>query len=446
MQAPTYPLGPTAFRRALRTGHGRVLVHLLRHGAADVKDDLLYSVLRSPAFDEQTEDSRAPWIDMLVCVAGLREDALATLIRADAADRYWDRRHRAELLALHAARGSDVAHELLYVALSREQNDVVAWSQIIALDGAHGLLAVVRELGHWLEEDPGFRVNDAPLQALDELLGEGAALRVLRSEAGSDPDVARYLRALAEPPDGPRLYLDPANAAGSADATPDGTDDAISATEFLQRLRGGPEAKRSLPLASWARKADAAERARLFEALLEEQDPEHIRLLLQTLAEVGPPRFDERLVEWTASPNAAIRRQALRLLAGLGHPRVRELALLRLVARSRYEGALQLLLRNFAPGDFAHFETLGWPQPDDDATHRLASDVIDVAAEHRSLEAAPALLLAYEHSPCGNCRARALEHLVELRALPEWVAEEARHDSNERVRVLAQRRKTARRR
>ena len=435
VQAPSLPLDESAFRRALRTGHGRALQQVQAHGAAGLEDVILEAAVTTPAYDPELDDP-TPWVDALIVASQLESRALAAIVDAVVADRrgppharFHDRCHRAGLLRAQAERGSEAARHSLYECVLRDptSSEVTGWQDVIALDGPSGLLFVAGFMGRCLAEDPEFRATEGPIQEFDEIHGEGAALAALETVAATDADVASYLDTLKHPRECERSSHDVSVERMRS----------LSAAEFIARIRSGPEGRRSVAIPRWAKVADAEAIEEIFEALLEETDPECVRCFLWALGQRGLPRFDERIVDWTRSDDERKRRHALGALATLGHPRIRELALERLEAGDVGEGAIGLLRRNFVRGDFARIEALAWPQPDDHRTHAALSDVLDVADGQASSDAVPALLLCYEHSPCGNCRRRAVDHLLALRALPAWVREEIAFDSDELVRERA---------
>jgi hypothetical protein len=190
IRPPAFPLTPAAFRRALRTGHGRALRQVRDHGSRGLEDAILDAALRCPVFDPQCEGCRADWVAEIIATAGLADTALAAVARVctepePSVESFWDGDHQCDLLREFAARELPGARELLYSMLARESRsaDVIAAEQIVELDGAEGLLFVARAMGRWLTEDAEFWANDGPMQALDESTGVGAARSTLGAAA-----------------------------------------------------------------------------------------------------------------------------------------------------------------------------------------------------------------------------------------------------------------------
>ena len=75
---------------------------------------------------------------------------------------------------------------------------------------------------------------------------------------------------------------------------------------------------------------------------------------------------------------------------------------------------------------------------DNDHADWLVGQVLDYIAIEPRLEAIPALTKVYEKSPCGICRKQAVEQLLALNALPEWMRAECLYDANMHIRNITQ--------
>ncbi|RYD54758.1 MAG: hypothetical protein EOP83_21930 [Verrucomicrobiaceae bacterium] len=69
---PAYPLDRDAFKRALKTGHGRALVHARDFGLADFRDEVLDAAMDCKVYDEQIDGQREWWLARL-CESGSRD-------------------------------------------------------------------------------------------------------------------------------------------------------------------------------------------------------------------------------------------------------------------------------------------------------------------------------------------------------------------------------------
>lgn len=430
IEAPTFPLSRAEFRRAIRTGHGRAMQHVLRGGGAGAGDELVEATGRHPAYDPQVAGPRAPWlVDMAV-----RLDLGARIVDAIRREQptltqtFWDLDHRCSMLRELATRGVPGARELLYSMLAPIPGsvDVVAARQLVELDGADGLVFVARRLGEWLAADPCFWVDDELVRVLSQRDGSDSALAVLEAAAARDADVARYLGAVRRT---------------SHERDPEASFEAfvermrkITAEVVIRRVREDPEEMR-IELGGWGRHVDDDARRSVFAALLEESRPSRIERFLRVFAGVGPPHLDDRLFTWAEADDEAIAWEAVGVLSNVTAPPVRELGLRILDIGRTAVRALRLLRRNFAAGDHRIIERTLVPLDDRYALHLWLADAIEVFRANPVGEGAPAVLFAYEYTPCENCRLDALKLLDTLGATPAWILEEARLDASEEIRV-----------
>jgi hypothetical protein len=82
--------------------------------------------------------------------------------------------------------------------------------------------------------------------------------------------------------------------------------------------------------------------------------------------------------------------------------------------------AIELLARNFSPGD--HVIALRWFETEEDleTLHSLGMDFKDLWERYPDEETeVPMLLALYERGPCSFCRERTVHRLIERRALTE---------------------------
>jgi hypothetical protein len=384
IEAPTFPLSRAEFRRAIRTGHGRAMQHVLRGGGAGAGDELVEATGRHPAYDPQVAGPRAPWlVDMAV-----RLDLGARIVDAIRREQptltqtFWDLDHRCSMLRELATRGVPGARELLYSMLAPipGSGDVVAARQLVELDGADGLVFVARRLGEWLAADPCFWVDDELVRVLSQRDGSDSALAVLEAAAASDADVARYL--------------------GAVRRTSHERDPEASFEAFVERMR----------------KITAEVVIRRVR-----EDPEEMRIELRGWGH----HVDDEAIAW----------EAVGVLSNVTAPPVRELGLRILDIGRTAVRALRLLRRNFAAGDHRIIERTLVPLDDRYALHLWLADAIEVFRANPVGEGAPGALFAYEYTPCENCRLDALKLLDTLGATPAWILEEARLDASEEIRV-----------
>jgi hypothetical protein len=447
--APSFPLSDEEFRRALRTGHGRARLHVLRHGVGDASAALVDACLSTWVFDPQIHGSRGAWLVEMVQAVGIANQVVEAISEANATQaviEFWDADHRCSVLEA-IARISDRsgARPVLYQMLTRvpESSDIVGLEQVVRLDGVDGVLRVARLQGKWLADDSSFCANDDPIILLADGIGEGRALAALSVAAESDGDVARYLHAIRDEsvPDRGHSKLPPKLLA----VTPDVVSERKAA--HRDRMRAIPAAEVVAAaysakdhtcywLISWGWHAEPTQRQEVFDALLEESSPIIAQRLLRAFSRVGLPRYDPALRQW-AVRGGEIGRVARRALSRVRDPRVRTLALDRFADPNPDADAILLLLANYAPGDHSLIESALRPDMAENPWHFTTLATLDVFEAHPVPAARASLLTVYEHSPCELCRARAANLLDALGMLPDWIREEATHDVNEELHPLA---------
>jgi asparagine synthetase A len=106
---------------------------------------------------------------------------------------------------------------------------------------------------------------------------------------------------------------------------------------------------------------------------------------------------------------------ALRALSQITHPAVRQLTFRLVDTQAKWRRqAVELLARNFSPGD--HVIALRWFETEKDleTLHSLGMDLKDLWERHPDEETeVPMLLALYERGPCSFCRERPVRRLIE---------------------------------
>ena len=413
-----------------------------QYGAAGVAAVLVEAALTEPRYDAQCEDARDGWIVDMICRAGLRQRAFTSI--QDVANRlpadrdYRDCTHRCAIVRELAQRAVPGARHLLYSMLARvpDTAGVIGDADIVKLDGADGLVFVARRLGQWLSQDSSFWVDDHALAVLDERDGCGSGRALIEAAATTDSDIARFLSALDHPDGAGRPYTEtPASQAEGVARRRRAALRDITAQQVIARVRAG--GSKCYWLTCWARHASAEARQTVFAALLAETSPPRIARFLRAFVRVGPPCFDGKLHTWVDAHDNEVRWEATRVLAQVNDPRVRTLALHKLAPPTPDVDAIRLLTNSYQPGDHRIIEDALQPLEDKDDRHTLLSDVVAVFEANVELEGSACLCFVYEHTPCATCRKHAVALLDRLGTLPDWIAEEAQLDADERIRLVA---------
>jgi hypothetical protein len=145
------------------------------------------------------------------------------------------------------------------------------------------------------------------------------------------------------------------------------------------------------------------------------------------------------LIPLIEHPQLRVRAAVIEVLAQLSHPAVRRAALELAEQGPRRRGALELLARNWQPGDEQVAESLirAAEGGHREAAHGLLIDFMSVInARPSAPELIPIIRLAYESEPCAMCRYDFVAALLSLDALPDDDRAECRWDAYERTRGL----------
>lgn len=432
IEQPTFPLSNEAFAAALRTGHGRAMQQLERHGAGGLEADVVAACLSCLTYDPQCEAERAPWLAALVKRAKLDAavlKAIEAMAQPLSPENHPDLEQRSALLKELAAAGSNDARRLLYASLARssDTSDVVGAEQIVALDGADGLKQVARQLGRWLQADPDFSVDDGLIAEFDESTGAEDGLAMLERAAETDADIASYLAGIRkarerQKPASPRVDLA-----------------AYTGSEIVAYVDKNPKDP-CYWFRRWGAQASTEQRETVFAALLASGDAEHVKRLCRCFSKTGVPRFDGRLLRWMADADAQVQWAVVRALASITDPELRRVALHQIAEGDTAMG-IALLVNNFQAGDFGlciqRLRGIDLRRTSDaDKVHLLLEELMDLCEAHPGVEALDGLLYVYEFSPCSICRRRAVKAMLGTNSAPAWVRAESAFDADPQTRAL----------
>lgn len=426
IEQPTLPLTKDVFGAALRTGHGRAIQHLKKHGPNGLEDKIIEACVKCLSYDPQCEAARAPWLFSIMDCAGLSADVVQAIEVIDQKPSSEDQRdfeQRSAILKELAASGSDDARRLLYSSLTRipGTSSVIGDDDIVALDSIDGLIYVARQMGKWLRDDPDFWVDDGLCMWFDGEQG----LVALEREAAVDSDVASYLAEIRELREG----------ISNPSTRPDIT--AYTAAEIVAHVKRNPRDQCHW-FRLWGAQANNDQREIVFAALLESEEPEHAKRLFRCFAKTGAPRFESQLLRWIDQPDGQLQWVAITALKPLTHNELRQAAL-RLITDGDIANGIALLLNNFVEGDFSTCAAKLGRFDDADETHHLVGQLLELCELHPGSGALECLLYVYELSPCSTCRRRAVKALVDTNTAPTWVLAESAFDADYETRAIVSR-------
>ncbi|QVL34591.1 hypothetical protein KIH39_11985 [Telmatocola sphagniphila] len=166
------------------------------------------------------------------------------------------------------------------------------------------------------------------------------------------------------------------------------------------------------------------------------EKPKVILNYLEVFSNRALPVFDPRLIELTRHPDEKVRWRAFKTLSMNDHPILREHALKELEKGLSDCLNADLFIYNFFPGDEERI-LKALVLPDDlNQLHWLLSAIEDILEINPSADSSKLGVVIYAHTPCVNCRFKAIKHLARQSAIPSWMKEECRFDSNVECREL----------
>lgn len=452
------PLSLIEFERALRTGHGRALMHLRQFGGDGLLGALLHACANSVAYDAQIEADRAPWLCELMDAAELSEPILEHLIAnasPHAGERgSWSLDQRLKILGRYARRGHDAAREAVFRSFAGDRSfDSPAAHVIVELEGWDGLIRVAREYGSRMRTSTHAAGSADVFHCQTYADRHGGAwadaLRRLEAAGAADPNIAAYVAAA-------RAELEPsADKRALGPRTIDMTIDEVrgrsnQAGRYVGGLRG------------WGMHAAEKDVTTVAEWLAQEWFPPRLeRLLSVFLGRSWPPALP-RFLELTRHSNPRIRECAWGAIAHVTHPDARSAAItaLRQFADAETDrsndatdsspsgtalfdpSVLLVFSSNHEPGDgelIAAAIARALNRDLASAAHRDAYlyPMSRAIAKNPHADLLECALLVYEYIPCSCCRERVIEAMAPIVRLPEWVTEEFAFDCVPETRSIA---------
>ena len=156
-------LDQTEFRRLVRHGLGRAVLHLQQNDSAPYIDIILDACRTNDVYDRQVNGDRTDYLMDLVTSASAEKMALDHLITEFSSTQevpHWV----LDLVARFAATGHSDACPFLYAALERDPTNWCAIEAIIEIDGLPGLDRISNSLSRFRQDDRDAR--DAAWHAL----------------------------------------------------------------------------------------------------------------------------------------------------------------------------------------------------------------------------------------------------------------------------------------
>ncbi len=428
---PTYPLDRDAFRRALRTGHGRALIHARRYGLKGFEDDVLEAAIQDLRFDGQLEPSREVPIAELCAIAGIVE----RLLDKDPTGNDDCIEHHCEVLAKFHAEYPDRVIQVLKESMRPWPgcHSLFPVDPLLEVGGRDALLFVARRFGELLIDGSVERFDEYLFFAYEEVHGKGKAWIDLDAMAGDDPLVRACFDARRDRDQElleMKLERDARRRAGEAAGKPE------PKTRFSWPGGARPTIEQSVrDLTSgdfnyfypWTKTSTLEERDAVEQLLQTVDDPNRIRDALRCLREHGFPNFEPGHLRFLHHENDEVRWWAGEVLANNSSPLIREEGLRR-IDESEFSLGVTLLTHSALPEDTDRILSALEEPGDRDAVHDRVLALLEMAKDRPEMNPERLLQHVYEWSPCGNCHHKAVDAMKASDSLPAWIQDELQAD------------------
>ncbi|MEO8027728.1 MAG: hypothetical protein ABI823_14695 [Bryobacteraceae bacterium] len=391
----------------------------------EFRDVILDACLHCYSYDVQFEGTRGSYMYELVERLPDKEfyfDQVLQSLRNDGDD--WDVAQRFHFAACMASDNREGAKRAMYDAF--DPGPKQGWHiaiEFLDLDGLKGLIFAAEKLGHLLvvgsdEIDPGWLLSRS-----FEAFGEQPTWDALVEVGQGNPAVEAF-----------RIF---AWNRHQAEADAGGQCRPAGASMTYEELLSQPS-NRPFVYRNWGEKASVAELERSARGLMAATDSKQQFVHLQIFAERQFPFGAGPILQLTGCEENRVDFAAVRALKHLVDPAVRAFALRMMETGANRRGeAIDLIAKNFEPGD--HAIALKWFVTEEDPYHRhsLGMDLVDFWKSHPDPETEiPMLNALYEKGPCSFCRERAVRNLLERNALTDELRAECAWDANDEIREL----------
>lgn len=336
----------------------------------------------------------------------------------------WDAAQRFHFAACLAFDGNEDAKRAMYAHYNPgPRYGELMGVDFLELDGIAGFLFVAEKIGALLQEKPDEVDHGYLLSRSLDTLGEQPTWDALRKAGATNLSIENYLRVSEKSSRRPT---------GASSQQPD-----ISSLTYEQLFREWPGNKPYL-LWKWGEQASDQELELAAKGLIAAKDSKHQLAHLRIFARRPFPLDVSPLVALVDVEEDRVGFAAMKALTHVVHPVVRALAFRLIDSRAPCRGeAIDLLMKNYEPGD--HRIVLRWFQEEEDreARHSLGMGLINFWKQHPDQGTEVEMLRSlYEKGPCSVCRERAIKRLLELAALPAELRAECAWDANSDIRDL----------
>ena len=433
------------FRQYLKRGHGRCFAVL--KSAADVekyRKDILWGCLNGFAFDPQCEGSRAAYLYRLVCLFPDRESFVPAITEKYLSlntRKSWEHLHFSELLSYFAEDGSELAEK----ALRKKYNDL--YKKMIAKK-RFGLVDFDRKCLEYLAIIFGLRNITSWIDVASDLGKLAIANNHCRNHFGFDWFLLysrdkytekRLLNLLEKKKSTSEslsvfydLYVSEINAEKERNETRKSEKSIVPSVEKLVEESQNGKIKQ-IDAIRFEMQSDVDEKIRLAKEIEKENDPEKKADLLTVFFSTDYPGSKSKLIEYTESANANLRKNAIEVFVSSKGSEIVSHALALLKQKTNRYAALCALIVNYKNKyKSLILDELKTGKLSDDELHDIVI-AINSAEDNEVNLPREFFEFAYDQSPCACCREFIVYYMSKHGWLNDEIINECVYDCNNEI-------------
>ena len=427
------------FRSALAKGQGRALMHVRQYGLEDVKDLVLEACLLNQVWDQQIESGRGDWLFQMFGDSVYYEEFSTAILKALHTETdYRSLNQLCYLVYLLAVKDKKVAYpslkEFVYHSIQSASNNsdrALGVEELLALEGPDGIVGIAELFGQYLIDDSEFFAFD------DIVYFENFSIFISKLEENSHRSKAierftEYVKLRYQ--ERSTKKVDDQNTRKNRQR--ENFRSLYSLKSILQDAENGVDVFRYVQFGKYATEDEIKI---IHKKILETTDDRTRAYLLRIFRNTKLPSIEPIFFDWVHSDNSDLRSAMVRALSRITTDQIHKFAIEEIKSRESnrmkdYE-AISLFENNYQQGDEKEIKMfLDSFDPGREETHEAGFALLELARINEIPELFDLVNWVYENTPCGCCRAKAVEWLVKMDMLPVSIKHECQFDANEAVR------------
>jgi hypothetical protein len=437
-------LDTAEFQRILEIGLGRAILHLKSHDSKPYREGILYACTHNTVYDTQIEGGHYEYLRDVLQATGepeyYHDPLLAALLASPADNEDKDAWQLYDLAQFFVEQGSQEARQAIFdkFASNVKAGSLIGAGEILELDGLEGFLFIADKIQ--VPEDDTYYYYGLLPNDLEEEYGKDAVWQALDKASDQSPAIKAYAQAIVQ-------YRKEENTRKPTERSKPFKGHYDEIKELLKHPNPLSKAYTSNLWGKSANGDDLEQAARDFLGLPED-NLDTLIVYLNIFKSRSFPLDPAKLIKlalsktskltweggWPTKPDRVVL-AALAALENINHPDIRRLAL-SLIEGSAWIGwAVDLLANNYQETDWQHIvEPTTTRELDAYTYHGLGMSIRNLFEAHPSKDAVNTLINLYNNGPYSFCRFFLVEFLHSLDALPAWMIEECKYDSNVDIR------------